>query len=175
MDQPGLPGGWVSEVRRVGDPVARSQGARASFVYALLDHLARTGWAGAPRVRSVDHLRREETLTFIDGVVPWRPPVPDWALTDTALASLMHLVRDLHDLTAGTDLVKPGDAVSHPDLAPGNTVYRSSPSRPALVAFVDWDLAGPGHRVEDVAYVCWQWLGLGPPCATSSKRPAGSG
>jgi len=113
-------------------------------------------------VRSVDHVRREETLTFIDGVVPWQPPVPDWALTDTALASLMRLVRELHDLTAGTDIAEPGEVVCHHDLAPGNTVYRPSPSKLAPVAFLDWDLAGPGRRVEDVAHVCWQWLDLGP-------------
>ena len=30
------------------------------------------------------------------------------------------------------------------------------------MAFLDWDLAGPGRRTEDVAHVCWQWLDLGP-------------
>ncbi len=34
------------------------------------------------------------------------------------------------------------------------------------VAFIDWDLAGPGRRIHDVAHVCWQYLGLGPGAET---------
>jgi hypothetical protein len=34
-------------------------------------------------------------------------------------------------------------------------------------ARIDWDLAGPGRRIHDVAHVCWQYLGLGPRAAAS--------
>ena len=30
------------------------------------------------------------------------------------------------------------------------------------MAFIDWDIAGPGLRVQDVAHVCWQFVPLGP-------------
>lgn len=29
------------------------------------------------------------------------------------------------------------------------------------VAFIDWDIAGPGDRVQDVAHTCWQFVPLG--------------
>jgi aminoglycoside phosphotransferase (APT) family kinase protein len=78
------------------------------------------------------------------------------------------LVRQFHDLTAGTDLAAGGEVVCHNDLSPKNTVYRES----LPVAFVDWDIAAPGERIHDVAHVCWQYLGLGPavPDAAEAAR-----
>ncbi|NES29516.1 hypothetical protein GCE86_16755 [Micromonospora terminaliae] len=29
------------------------------------------------------------------------------------------------------------------------------------MAFLDWDLAGPGRRIEDVAFAGWHWSALG--------------
>ncbi|MER5998730.1 phosphotransferase [Nonomuraea angiospora] len=70
------------------------------------------------------------------------------------------LVREFHDLTAGTSLAGEEEVVCHNDLSPRNTVYRGEEPQP--VAFIDWDMAGPGRRVHDVAHVCWQYAGLGP-------------
>jgi hypothetical protein len=67
-------------------------------------------------------------------------------------------VRELHDLTAGTELAEGGEVVCHNDLSPRNTVYRDL----LPVASLDWDIAAPGRRVHDVAHVCWQFVGLGP-------------
>ena len=156
-----LNGGNVSDVRKIGDAVVCRQGSSAFFVHSLLRHLADVGWVGSPRVLGVDD-DGHETLTFLEGVVPWQPPVPDWALSDAALTALARLVRQLHDLTADSDLAGSAEVVCHGDLAPGNTVYRSTAAGLAPVAFLDWDLAGPGRRIEDVAHVCWQWLDLGP-------------
>ena len=161
MEDGALNGGNVSDVRKIGDAVVRKQGRSAHFVHALLRHLADVGWVGSPRVLGVDD-DGHETLTFLEGVVPWQPPVPDWACSDAALTALARLVRQLHDLTADSDLAGSAEVVCHGDLAPGNTVYRSTAAGLAPVAFLDWDLAGPGRRIEDVAHVCWQWLDLGP-------------
>ncbi|HEV3504472.1 MAG TPA: trifolitoxin immunity protein, partial [Actinomycetes bacterium] len=49
-----LPGGFVNAVVRVGDTVRRPPPANAGFVHALLDHLERRGWAGAPRFLGLD-------------------------------------------------------------------------------------------------------------------------
>lgn len=161
MEDGALSGGNVSEVRKIGDAVVRKQGRSALLVHALQRHLADVGWVGSPRVLGVDD-DGHETLTFLEGVVPWRPPVPGWALSDTALTALARLVPQLHDLTAGSYLAGSAEVVCHGDLAPGNTVYRSTAAGLAPVAFLDWDLAGPGRRIEDVAQVCWEWLDLGP-------------
>jgi aminoglycoside phosphotransferase (APT) family kinase protein len=55
--------------------------------------------------------------------------------------------------------------VCHNDLSPKNTVYRSSGPGLTPAAFIDWDIAAPGRRIDDVAHVCWQYLGLGPALA----------
>lgn len=166
-----LAGGRINAVRRVGNSVVRSRTANSTFVHALLTHLATAGWNGAPRV--LDHsCEVQETLTFLEGTVPWQRPTPAWAVTDEALVGVAVLVRQLHDLTAGTELAGRAEVVCHHDLSPANTVYRPASSGWTPVAFVDWDLAGPGRRVHDIGHVCWQWLDLGPTVAdlTEARR-----
>jgi aminoglycoside phosphotransferase (APT) family kinase protein len=83
--------------------------------------------------------------------------------SDRSLARVAELVRELHDLTAGSDLAGSEEVVCHNDLASRNTVYRDPGNGSYLpVAFIDWDLAGPGSRIHDVACVCWQFV-IGDP------------
>src|SRR5918997_5630821 len=67
-----LPGGFVSDAVRVGDTVRKPPPPEAEFVRRLLDHLARHGWAGAPRFLGVDD-RGREVLSYVDGHVAWQP------------------------------------------------------------------------------------------------------
>lgn len=151
-----LPGGFVNAVYRVGDTVRRSVPDRADFVHALLDHLERRGWTGAPRFRGIDE-RGREILTYVDGHVPWSADEPGELWSPEALGAVGALVRELHELTAGSTLAGDAEVVCHNDLAPKNTVYRGG--RP--VAFLDWDIAAPGARIDDVAHAGWQYAGLG--------------
>ncbi|MEV5872488.1 phosphotransferase family protein [Streptomyces tendae] len=82
--------------------------------------------------------------------------------SDESLVAVARLVREFHDLTAGTALAGAHEVVCHNDLSPKNTVYRLVGGEFRPVAFIDWDLAVPGSRIHDVAHVCWQYLGLGP-------------
>jgi len=50
------------------------------------------------------------------------------------------------------------EVVCHGDLSPRNTVYRDSGQGFRPVAFIDWDHAAGGRRVEDVADLLWQYL-----------------
>jgi hypothetical protein len=158
-----LRGGSVNTVVRAGDTVRRRPGSR--FVHDLLGFFEWSGWGGAPRFLGLDEQGRE-ILSFVDGYVPWQAVVPFTADTVTADASLFRvaeLVREFHDLTAGTPLAGDAEVVCHNDLAPKNTVYsRDGGGALRPVAFIDWDLASPGRRIHDVAHVCWQYLGLGP-------------
>ncbi len=129
--------------------------ADAAFVRRLLGFLADRGWAGAPRYLGVDG-RGRVVLSFVDGDVPWGAGAPP--IGDAALAAVARLVREFHELTAGSGLAAGQEVVCHHDLSPGNTVFRGG----SPVAFIDWDLAGPGSRVQDVAHVCWQFAPLGP-------------
>ena len=168
MSEYPLQGGSVNTVVRVGDTVRRQPGRR--FVRELLGFLERSGWGGAPRFLGVDEQGRE-ILTFVDGYVPWQErdaPGASGASGVTAEASLVQvaeLVREFHDLTAGTPLAGDAEVVCHNDLAPNNTVYSPDGAGLRPVAFIDWDLAAPGRRIHDVAHVCWQHLGLGPGAA----------
>jgi hypothetical protein len=139
-----LPGGFVGGAVRVGDTVRKAAPPDAPFVRSLLALLEERGWSGAPRYRGVDD-RGREVLSFVDGVVPWGDAAPP--VDDAGLAAVARLVRDL---------------------SPRNTVFRDG----LPVAFIDWDLAGPGLRVQDLAHVCWQFVPLGPgvPAEDAGRR-----
>jgi aminoglycoside phosphotransferase (APT) family kinase protein len=154
-----LPGGFVTSVVRVGDTVRRPQARGASYVHAVLRYLEARRWPGAPRLLGVDE-RNREILTFLDGMVAWREDQQAAVRTESNLVRVAELVREFHDLTAGTELARGEEVACHNDLSPRNTIYRRQDLRP--VAFIDWDLAAPGRRIHDVAHVCWQYVGLGP-------------
>lgn len=164
MHQSPLPGGFVNAVVRVGDTVRRPASARTNFVGDLLRLLEAGGWSGAPRYLGVDETGRE-VLSHLDGHVAWESRQPAAVSSDESLVAVARLVREFHDLTAGTALTGGHEVVCHNDLSPKNTVYRpvNGSLRPA--AFIDWDLAAPGARIHDIAHVCWQYLGLGPAVA----------
>jgi hypothetical protein len=170
-EQP-LPGGFVTTVVRTGNTVRRAPPENPEFVRALLDLFERRGWAGAPRSLGTDE-RGREVLSFIDGHVAWAPVQPPSVTSDASLARLAGLVREFHDLTAGTPLAAGQEVVCHNDLSPKNTVYRDDGTGLTPVAFIDWDIAAPGRRIHDVAHTCWQYLDLGPgvagPAATGRR------
>jgi len=161
MPEQRMPGGFVNEVVRVGDTLRRPVSPATPFVRRLLEHLRRRGSAVAPRFLGIDD-RNREILSFVDGHVAWQPRQPPQVRDERSLVGVAHLVRELHDLTAGTELAGDQEVVCHNDLSPKNTVYRDLGAGLRPVAFIDWDLAAPGVRVHDVAHVCWQYLDLGP-------------
>ncbi|TDD31246.1 trifolitoxin immunity protein [Nonomuraea terrae] len=161
MSETQLPGGFVNAVVRVGDTVRRSRGPRAAYVHELLALFERCGWTGAPRFRGLDESGRE-ILGYVDGHVAWQDAQAGEVASGESLARVAGLVREFHDLTAGTPLAGDGEVVCHNDLSPKNTVYRDEGAGLRPVAFIDWDIAGPGRRIHDVAHVCWQYAGLGP-------------
>jgi hypothetical protein len=153
-EQP-LPGGFISDAVLVGDTVRKSPPRDPDFVHRLLRHFERRRWHGAPRFLGTDEQGRD-VLGYLEGTVPWRPGAG--VRSAPSLAAVARLVRQFHDLTAGTDLAGGHEVVCHNDLSPKNTVYRER----LPVAFIDWDIAAPGERIHDVAHVCWQYIGLGP-------------
>ncbi|MFL6121507.1 phosphotransferase enzyme family protein [Actinophytocola sp.] len=159
-----LPGGNVAAaVVRVGDTVRKPVTPATPAVEALLDHLA--GFPGAPR-----HLGRDEqgrqVLEYVPGTVN------DLPADERELRDVGSLVRDLHDALADFrppagarwDVVIPPDRedlVCHHDLAPWNLVRGED-----RWVFIDWDGAGPGSRLWDLAYAAHGFVPL-----TSSGDP----
>lgn len=155
-----LAGGGRTTVLRRGSMVFRETGPWAPAVHALLRHLERAGFDGAPRVvgAGFDAAGRE-VLTYVEGEVinpaPW---------TDEAIQELGALLRRLHDATAsfrpparavwrpwfGREVGTP-DIIGHCDAAPWNIVSRGG--RP--VALIDWEVAGPVDRLTELAMAAW--------------------
>ena len=160
VDGQSLPGGLVTTVVRIGNTVRRAQPEDRDYVHAVLGWFERHGWDGARRFLGTDELGRE-VLSFIEGHVAWEPAQQPSVTSDASLARVAGLVREFHDLTAGTPLAAGAEVVCHNDLSPRNTVYRDSGMGLAPVAFIDWDIAAPGERIHDIAHVCWQYLNLG--------------
>jgi Ser/Thr protein kinase RdoA (MazF antagonist) len=172
-----LPGGLANRGRvvRIGDTVRRPLRPTSPATHALLRHLEKVDFPGAPRFLGVDAQDRE-VLSYLPGTTPIRP-YPDWALTDEALRSVAHLLRAYHRAVADFDptpYVWPasppealaGELVSHNDPNLDNVVFRDG----RAVALIDFDLASPGSRLWDVACAARLWAPLRPDTRVRDAR-----
>lgn len=164
MKEPEVPllGGNVADgVVRVGGTVRKPVTPATTAVEAVLAHLEQTGFHSAPRALGRDEQGRQ-VLEYVEGPLAHeRPP-----MTVADLGRVGRLVRDLHDaLTSLPPLpearwevaIPPDrdDLVCHHDLAPWNLVLAAD-----RWVFIDWDGAGPGSRLWDLAYVCQSFTPL---------------
>jgi hypothetical protein len=99
-----LEGGIANRGRvvRIGDTVRRPIRPTSRATHALLQHLGRVGFDGAPRFLGIDGQGRE-VLSYIPGAAVI-PPYPAWALTDAALVSVAMLLRRYHEAVVDFDL-----------------------------------------------------------------------
>ena len=159
-----LPGGNRTVVHRVGETVRRTTGDHSAAVHVLLNHLERRGFQYAPRFLGVDDKGRE-ILTYRHGIVG-NYPIPADIRTIEALESATRILRRLHDLTVGLRLpdghaihlpdgIEP-EVICHWDAAPYNIVFEGS----TAVALIDFDEAGPGRRIDDLAYFAYRFAPL---------------
>jgi hypothetical protein len=151
-------------VSRQGATVLRPAYPWTPSVQALLRHLERVGFAGAPRVLGIQADGRE-ALSYIEG--EFVHPYP-WS--DEAVAAVGQMLRRLHDATA--TFIPAGDAVwqpwflrtlggprrviGHGDVAPWNMVTQAG----MPVALVDWEYAGPVDPLYELARTCWLFAQL---------------
>ena len=156
----------MNDATRVGNTVRRRAGPWTPAVHALLRFLEDAEFE-APRVRGMDEKGRE-ILEYVEGDAHpgWPDPVPDWAIDDDRLAAGARLLRRYHDLVEGFAppagarwrLVAPTfpEIICHNDWAPWNALFRDR----RLAVMVDWDMAGPGTRLWDVANGAYSWVPL---------------
>ena len=163
-------GGNVNQgVVRVGDTVRRAKSASSPNVHSLLRHLETVGFPNAPRFLGTDDKGRE-ILTYIDGTTAFADEI--WS-SDAPLVAATKLLRAFHDATSG---ISPGDpqgwafaypdaaqheVICHNDFAPYNMIFKGG----LPTAIIDFDLAGPGPRLRDVAYLAYWFV----PLSFSSK------
>jgi len=173
-----LSGGDVTEgVVRVGDTVRRPVGPHSPLVHALLAHLESAGFEGAPRFLGIDGSGRE-VLSYIDGEVAGRPR-PSWIADETRLASVGRLVRACDDAAASFTVpldapiamapaepagippapAYPPELIGHVDITPENVVFRNG----RAYALIDFDLAKPATRVDEMFNAMLWWAPLSDP------------
>jgi Phosphotransferase enzyme family len=165
-----LPGGNTSVVVRVGDTVRRHTGHWTPAVHALLAHLQSVGFGDAPTVLGIDDQGRE-VLPFVSGEVGTfdHGGPPDWFRSIDACMAIGDWLRRFHDAQRGFTpdpalpwrryggrALREGEVVVHHDVAPYNTIRRLDGG----LTVIDWDFAGPGDPVEDLAFSAWQWIPL---------------
>lgn len=149
---------------RVGDTMRRPAHRRSAYVDALLNHLAATGFTGAPRALGYDEQGRQ-VLSFIEGEVPaGEGPA---LMPDGRLVSAAALIRAFHDATVSFPLLTGGEVVAHSDLGPHNTVFRGD----RAVAIIDFDEdLGPGGRLDDFAQAVWGFADLTDPVVPVAEQ-----
>ncbi len=161
-----LSGGNITGVIRAGSTVRRATGPWSAAVHGLLQHLEARGFEGAPRFLGLDEQGRE-ILTFIEGEMS-NYPFPDYMWSDENLMEVARFLRRYHDATldyvppAGTIWQLPypdsrqHEVICHNDVAPYNMVYRNG--KP--YGLIDFDTAGPGPRLWDLAYAVYRFVPL---------------
>lgn len=145
-------GRTTSGVVRVGDSVRRPLKSNSPFVHQLLTHLESTGFVGAPRFLGVDSANRE-ILSFIPGFVPDNLG----EFSGAQLSSAARLLRAMHDATTTCDFRCGSEVICHGDASPCNCVFVDG----VPTAFIDFDAAHAGTRLDDVGYAAWLWLDIG--------------
>ena len=145
-------GRTTAGVVRVGDTVRRPITGGSSFTHELLQHLERRGFRGAPRFLGIDDAGRE-MLSYLPGSVP--SELGHFA--DAQLTAAARLLRRLHDATQDCPLRGGYEVLCHGDASPCNCVFVEGEPR----AFIDFDDAHPGSRLEDLGYAAWLWVDIG--------------
>lgn len=161
MDHEHLPG-QSGGVERVGRRVRRPTGPWTPAVHEYLAFLSEAGLRGIPEVHGVEDGR--EILSY----VPGRGVPLDEVVLDDVLVEAAAWLRDFHDIAE--DFRPPGPRrwrQAEVELEPGQIVCHNDPGTynwiiegGHFVAMVDWDMAGPGQRIDDLAFLAWTGLPL---------------
>jgi hypothetical protein len=161
-----LTGGNENVVVRVGDTVRRPVHPWTPAVHTLLRHLEQVRFAESPRALGFDDKGRE-ILTHIPGEVG-NHPISAEMTTDPSLVACARMLRRYHeaartqpgwdDLPWRSRFPDPSrwEVICHGDVATYNIVYRGE----VPVGLIDFDVAGPGPRLWDIAYAAYRLVPL---------------
>ena len=154
-------GNTNTSVVKTGDTVRRAVTEASPNIHSLLEYLHNRGFDACPRFLGIDDKGRE-ILNFVPGETEFDETL--WR-QDGPLVEVARLLRRYHDATLGfvaPDPAKwafdhspgrPHEVICHNDFAPYNFVFRAG----VPVAILDFDLAGPGPRLWDVAMAAY-WM-----------------
>lgn len=159
-----LPGGNVGGATRVGRTVRRPTGPWTPAVHELLDYLRFHGLRGVPDVLGIDEQGRE-SLSYVEGR---GVDVDKEIVLDSVLGEAVLWLREYHDLVegfrpsgsrtwrGGESALGTDEIICHNDPGAYNWIIQSG----HFVAMVDWDVAGPGNAIDDLAFLAWTAIPL---------------
>lgn len=163
LDGSPLVGGNVGGAVRIGHTVRRPTGTWTPAVHALLDHLEAAGLRSTPRVLGIDS-RGREVLTYLPGR---SIDVDEEVAADEVLVAAMRWLRGFHEAVRdftpppGTQWrnggeLGPGQLVCHHDVGAYNWAVVDG----HFAGIYDWDMAGPGVELDDLAFTAWNSVPL---------------
>lgn len=175
LDGEPLTGGGVGGAVRIGETVRRPTGHWTPTVHRLLEHLRAHDVPGVPRPLGRDARGREivsylpgETLASMSQASSGEPF--GW-VPDSLLVQLGRWLRRFHEASRSFRTPEPvwrlaagelrtGEVVCHNDVAPRNVVVKRRPDTGELelVGVLDWDVAGPGRAIDDLAFAAWSFV-----------------
>ncbi|WP_369899590.1 phosphotransferase [Bacillus manliponensis] len=159
-----LAGGNVSHVYRTGETVRRNVKPNSPQIHKLLQHLESREFRYAPKFLGVDEQGRE-ILSFIEGEAG-NYPVKEYMWSNDALIEIAKMLRLYHDTVSDfsfddswqpiDNTPKPFEVICHNDFAIYNLIFHQE--KP--VGIIDFDVAGPGPRLWDIAYTLYTCVPL---------------
>lgn len=158
-----LTGGNVSNVYRLGDTVRRELKPDSIKIHKLLKHLENKGFSYAPKFLGIDEKGRE-ILSFIEGEAG-NYPLKEYMWSSGVLKEIAKMLRLYHDSVSDFSLEgwqsidntpQPFEVLCHNDFAIYNIIFNHK--RP--VGVIDFDVAGPGPRLWDIAYTLYTCVPL---------------
>jgi len=171
-----LTGGNMNAVWKSGDLVFRTAGPWTPTVHRLLRHIRQEGLLDVPEPVGVDDGGRE-ILKFMPGQTPIYP-LPPWVWSDRLLINAGRLLRVLHETTVDfprEDTIwrmpahEPIEVICHNDFAPYNFVCEDG----ELTGIIDFDMASPGPRIWDLAYLAYRLCPLAGPSNPDARNDGG--
>lgn len=154
-----LSGGNMGAVVRVGETVRRVLGDWTPSVHAWLRAIRASGVTEVPEPQGSDAEGREvlsylpgSTLDRADPAVLWSPLV---------LEAAGRLLRRIHDADTPPEMAsgvwrtgphEPVEVICHNDFAPYNLLVDGD----RVVGVIDFDMASPGPRIWDLAYLAYR-------------------
>lgn len=163
-DEEMLTGGNISTVYRSGNTVRRDLKPDSSKTHKLLKHLENKGFINAPKFLGIDEKGRE-ILSFIEGEAG-NYPLKEYMWSNDVLKEIAKMLRLFHDSVSDFSMEEgwepidhtpqPFEVLCHNDFAIYNIIFNHK----LPVGIIDFDVAGPGPRLWDIAYTLYTCVPL---------------
>jgi len=160
-DEIPLTGGRMTQgVVKKGNYVLRPCCINSVFVQEVLKWLETKSVSVAPRFVGLTDDGRE-IITYLSGVSPENLGTykgnTQWKPTEDQLFETGKIIKILHTALIDFPGCMYGQTVCHNDLSPCNFMFEND----LPYAVFDWDAAGIGDPLNDLAYAAWMWSDLG--------------